>query len=86
MDGFVLEDRFERDAEGAGDLESQRQRWGVFALFNGDNGLARHTNDVSQMLLGHFAFFKSQPANLITEMGATHRPAPARIGTESPQN
>ena len=50
-----MKDLFEGEIEDVGDAEGDFERRGVFVAFDGDDGLARDVDEVSQGLLRHGA-------------------------------
>ena len=79
---FVLKDLLYRDVESSGELERQGQGGCVPARFDGNDSLASDANLVGQLLLGYLAVLKTQPANLIRQIVATHPPSPLQTESE----
>jgi len=76
--GAELEDLLEADAQYGGDAESRLKRGEIFALIDGDYGLARHADGVGEDLLNPLAVFKTQGADTVCDTGwrPTHAQAP----------
>ena len=51
-----MKDFFEWLVEVVGNFERQQNRWGVVALFDGNNCLSRNANGLCKLFLGDFLF------------------------------
>ena len=70
--GVPLKHVFQWCLEYLGDAEGSLQRRGVFAGFDGGDGLAGHADGLGQIALTHLAVLKPQAADLIGDRWAVH--------------
>src|SRR5688500_17176886 len=70
--GIVRENLLQWNSKSKRNAKGQLQRWGVFSLFHGNDGLPRHTYFLTQRLLDRLILKKTQFPNVVFNPTLAH--------------